>query len=583
MARSTGAFSQVGVRFLRSFFRLPADLPKHTRVVALMGILLVVFTVVIALVFALSNLWLSSSWGAGVIARKVEQKAGIPMEIGSARWSPWAGLSLKDVTVELPSEYELDAAGKPLGAPMDKPLSKPIVSVAKVQVLPYWPRFFRGKLELKKVTVDRPHIHVSIEMLAAMAQRYQLPAVSPKVAESEVDKSKVKDTAKKAQQSKGEENPAMKSDTAKSPEVSPKKAAADVATRTPQPQSRPQSQAGKQVAAKKAVMKALTMEQPLWLEIRDAEVIVVSVKQQLEVLSLKEVSIEAPVFGDDAEGVIKIGKTVLLGESYPHQVQEVIKWEKPFLSIGGDSLAQLGLELGFKTDFEARLLLRRGRPKATGFDFSLGVDQQSPLEWNMFKQWAVVAEVEKMSVRLTGKGALFNPLAWRGSLLVEAEHVRTSELHGKQSIDIDEVYVPALFSGGQLRWSGVRVIGEDLAVLGNGSVGSSGKVLAVTRLVVSPEIAEEVTRALHGAMIPGGGHRWWKDLDTPDRQIRDIVLSGDLRRPMINVSSRYEDIAVSIVLEKIRTFIRREMHEEGKVLQAVPNHEIFRNKAYENH
>ena len=146
-----------------------------------------------------------------------------------------------------------------------------------------------------------------------------------------------------------------------------------------------------------------------------------------------------------------------------------------------------------------------------------------------------------------------------------ASDLSVIEKHGGHQVHFDELSIPAVFQQGTLRWSSARMIGEDLSILGNGQVSVRQGVTAVSRVVVSPEIAAELRRAMFGA-IGGksiGWAAWWEDLDTPDRKYRDIYLTGDLHDPQVDLGKNHGELPLWNTLASTLQFIRVEMKEEG--------------------
>jgi len=119
--------------------------------------------------------------------------------------------------------------------------------------------------------------------------------------------------------------------------------------------------------------------------------------------------------------------------------------------------------------------------------------------------------------------------------------------------------------------------------LGNGRVSVGDGVLCVTRLVVSPEVAQMLSRGLHGSGLAGYKSRWWEDLDTPDRKVRDLLISGSLTDPVVDAGHLHESQPVGEIVGSTLNFIREEMKEEGKELAPVPNKELLNKKKNEDH
>lgn len=521
---------------MRAFFKKWIQVFNAWSAWGRVGFLLVCAVLITVFVFVGSNLWLSSSWGCDTAARHLKQRTGLDWEVGSASWSPWNGFIVNNVKLLQPEELQ-------------DSLKQPLVSVEKMQVKPYWRKLLKGKVELSEVLVDQPDITVSIEMLVAMASQYRAPlkAAKPLV-------TKPKSTGGKTSQKEVDK---QVSKPLKKAEVQPK-------SKKP---------------AKKVIAQRPPVGLPVWLKVNDAKLKVISISQKLEFLSLSGLSLDTPVFGEDSEGWLEIGELRVSDQLLVDGVKQKIQWQRPFLKIQNNELELLGLDV----QQQSQLMMRRGSPKATGFKFTFNVKPQPLDELHLLERFGMVLDADQVAGVVKGMGAVFNPLSWRGSVLLDGTNFHVKERHGGHRIEFDEVYAPAVLNRGQLKWSGLRAIGDDISILGNGGLSSSGEVLAVTRLVASPEVAAHLQRAMFGAMIPNVTRSWWGNLDTPDRKMRDVILSGHMSNPMVDITRKHEFVPLKDIVNKTKSFITREMKEEGKVLQPSSNHEMFKSEAHENH
>lgn len=527
--------------------------------------------VVTFLLFVFSNLFLSSSWGGDVVARRLEKRLGLECDVGAASWSPWRGVIVKEVVIQQPVELR--------GF-----LNKPLASVSEVQVIPYWSKLLKGKVEASQVTVVQPELTISLEMLSAVASKYnQSNAVRKGALKEEPKRANVpgKDKRPKDKPSGTSED----SGEPRVPEVSEPRVvgnpARNLVKKSEGKQVSLQKNSKKQVTKKAQtdLVNELPVELPLWLKVEEAQLNIVSVSERVELLTLSSVSLNAPIFGEDADGVLKIGELKALGQVFGEKVEEELQWRRPFLKLSDDHLNLLGLDIMH----QSQVMMRRGQPRAAAFQILVELKEQPLREQRLLEEFAIVLAGEKVSGSVKVGGGLFAPLSWRGAMLGSAQNFYVEELHGGHRIQFDDVRAPAVFNRGQLRWGGLRLIGEDVAILGNGHLSSSGEILAVTRLVVSPEVAYEINAAMNGAMIPGVSHSWWKNLDTPDRKVRDVTLYGHVADPAVDLTKKYQFLSLWDVLGKMKEFARREMFEEGKVLQPRQNHEMFSNQAHESH
>ena len=189
---------------------------------------------------------------------------------------------------------------------------------------------------------------------------------------------------------------------------------------------------------------------------------------------------------------------------------------------------------------------------------------------------ALDVKAENLSGRFQAAGSMTKLMSWRSSMVMLSNNITVSEKHGGRQLHFDELSLPAIFQQGQLNWQSARVVGEDVALLGNGQISFRHGANTVTRFVVSPEVAAELRAAMIGAGLISR-RPWWKDLDTPDRKYRDLHVRGNLKSPSIDLSSKHEDLPLWQTLAEVLDFIRVEMSEEGVALQPLPNEEIFNN------
>jgi hypothetical protein len=95
----------------------------------------------------------------------------------------------------------------------------------------------------------------------------------------------------------------------------------------------------------------------------------------------------------------------------------------------------------------------------------------------------------------------------------------------------------------------MKMLGEDVSILGNGRVSMRGGMVSVTRIVASPEVAEVIEKSLSRAGMVE--KRWWYDMYTPDRKVRDLIVSGSILNPLIDVGPRHARLPLSHLLNLI--------------------------------
>jgi len=237
-----------------------------------------------------------------------------------------------------------------------------------------------------------------------------------------------------------------------------------------------------------------------------------------------------------------------------------------------------------KAHYAAKFLMNPRSMRQIPFSFQFAVNPQTLMKIPELEKLAFQLKAQNIAAKGDVTGLLASPRTWRGEMIALADHVTLTENHGGRDVVFDQVQIPARLQNGRVSWNGVKLIGEDVSLLGNGEVSPSGGLLAVTRLVVSPEVAKMLSRGISGAGIAPGSV-WWQNLDTPDRKVRDLTISGDFQNLVIDAGFKKREILLLPLLQSTVGFIREEMHEEGKDLEPILRKKEMKGKehSYENH
>ena len=430
---------------------------------------------------------------------------------------------------------------------LEDDLQEPLIDVASINAKPYWGQLLRGKARFREVIIDSPECVFPVEVLAHLAAGMNNEAVAVSD-EPEVKPAAVQKNEKS--KAKPKEKLQTKSDTLN---PKPKKPAKKKEAKKPQEVKKPERPpAGL----------------PMRVSVKGASVRVVSETKDADLFSITGIEFDLPVFGEDEEGEIKLGEIKVPGMQAIQSVRQKVEWKRPYLQMGQENLALGGVNM----KWGAQMGLSRGLP----FLVDVVIEPQTIEHVELLDRVALDVKAENLSGRFQAAGSMTKPMSWRSSMVMLSNNITVSEKHGGRQLHFDELSLPAIFQQGQLNWQSARVVGEDVAFLGNGQISFRHGANTVTRLVVSPEVAAE----LHSAMVGAGlvnWRGWWKDLDTPDRKYRDLHVRGNLKSPSIDLSSKHEDLPLWQTLAEVLDFIRVEMSEEGVALQPLPNEEIFNN------
>lgn len=501
------------------------------------------FVLAVLLGYGASNLWLCSGWGTGMAEDKLKGRTGFDWEIDSMTWSPWNGLTVNDARMLQPEE---------LRTTMDQPL----LSVERIRVQPYWTQLLRGRARAREIQVDAPEVMVTVEMLTSMASRMPHSGVV-----SSPSPGPVRPPAP------GARNPVPAP-------VTPGGTVPGGDRKVPQP-----SKGAPAPPAEPKVKPRPSAGLPTRVRVTGAKVDVVSVSKGLKLFHADSISVDLPVFGEDAGGMIKVGAIEIPGVPRITDLEQNLVWKRPYLEVEKQTVEIGGVEV----QFLSQVGMGKNALGQYPFLFDCVIPAQSLKSAQWFERLALEVSADKLTGRLRVNGSLLKPMTWRADMLLAGVDVRVKEKHGSHDVGFDAVYLPAVFRQGQLRWNSARMIGEDISILGNGQIAVGGGVLFVTRFVTSPEVAAMLTRGLNGSKVVTIGAKWWRDLDTPDRKVRDLLVSGSLADPVIDAGSKNSSLSVWQLVSATLDFVRDEMKEEGKELPPLPNGKMLQTKNNENH
>lgn len=517
------------------------------------------FFVAVWVLFGVSNLLLATRPVAGWFEGQISRRASVDCEVGRISWSPWNGVTLHGFRL---AQIE--------GVTWEEEM----VSVERVRILPYWFSLMRGRLQLREVELVRPEGAVALETLAMLSRpparvvaardggaqsgKGTSPALAPQPGRSVSGSEDSKRGGAQPVRAGGEKQAGRQGDGVKKRQ--PGKGAARDGERVDD-----RGEAGL----------------PLRLWVREGRLrlissapgsapgsVLSSVLSSVlgsELVCLDGVELSLDLLGEDSTGQLKLGQIRVGDRVVAEGVEQDLIWRRPLLEWRSGSREMEGLT------FQARLrwaldgdLFSKGVGTVgrMPFHFEVALGPQSVSGLPELERLGIRGAAERVEGRLSCSGLLRHPSSWRGAISLAGRQVRVSERHGGRDVIFDDLQVPLVFSARAAQWGGLRVVGEDVAILGNGRVSRDEGVVAVTRLVVSPEVAELVSRGLHGAGLSVNGQRWWQDLDTPDRKMRDILIWGPLIDPVIDLGPKHEAAPLRACVGRWLGFVRQEMDEQ---------------------
>jgi len=429
--------------------------------------------------FFLSNLWLALPWGREWIAGKITARTGLSARIDGATWSPWAGISLEGVAIDRPLSMKGCTA-------------EPLLHVASIHAMPVWKACLQRRLEFQSVEVDSPRAVVPIGLLArpAPVQVPVVPAVPAAVAVTPVPA-----IIPRANGSSGGP-PLVAPFTIAEPDPAPPQTAVSPVAVERIPDHLPPLPPGHTGAT-------------AWLNIRSGSFSLVTNGENHPLVELSGIHANIPVGGDAADSEAVIASITAFGETVTADVHLPLRWESPMFQLG-----PLDQELaGLPCRFAAKTALVPALPLQFEMDLS-GKEKRS---WCLPGGFQLEASGVRAVMRFSG--LLSTPATWQGECLAESGLCSASEKN-HAPYDFDHGRMLAILRGGVLTCGDLRLVGDNLSLLGNGTLLADGREAAVVRVVAEPSVAKTISDRLERA----GRSMAFGQLGTPDRLASDLVL-----------------------------------------------------------
>lgn len=463
-----------------------------------------------------SNLWLLSPWGRGMAERELSQRTGLEWEVGSMTWSPWNGFSIRSSRVIVSGES-----------------AQPVATITRISIQPYWNALFRGQLSLRELTIVEPDIELPLELLTAIPApreiKDRLPPEPPALAAA----------------------PAQT--TPETPPPPPAASLADYAQVAKPPVLGSQILAQQKQALEKPAPVAAQRPEPGLpgrVRIQDARMRLYSASKETNLCTVQSLSLDLPVSGDDAKGYVEVAGMQVSGLGKLADFKQEVAWKRPRLEV-----EEREIDLG-----ELKLVIRvqlgiQNSKNPLPFLIDMAIKPQQVEQLASLEQKSMHVSAGLLAGRFRMLGILGNPLTWRAEALLVGERVTVQPGRGRPRVTFDAMYFPVVLQRGKLHLVGYKMLGEDLSILGNGRLSMCGGLVSVTRLVASPEVAEALEKSLRRAGMADSW--WWYNMGTPDRKVRDIVVSGSILEPVIDAGPQHAAMP-------LRQLIRLIMQPEEK-------------------
>ena len=461
--------------------------------------------------------------------KELGQRTGLEWQVGSITWSPWRGVTLTSARVLVPGES-----------------GHPLATINKITLRPHWKALLRRQLSVRELAVIEPVIELPLELLTALPPesevRDKLPPEPPALAAM-------------PQQASPAPPPSTASLADYAQVVKPPTLGSRVLAQQQPTMEKPAPGAVERPAA----------GLPTRIRIKDASIRLFSTSREMDLCTVKKLSVDMPVAGEDAEGYVQVAGMHVSGIGALPDFRQAVAWKRPRLEI-----EERELDLG-----EVKLVMRvqlgiQNSKNPLPFLIDMVIKPQKVEPLASLKKKSMHASAELLAARFRMLGMLGSPLSWRAEAILVGEGVTMQAGRGRPRVTFDVIYFPVVLHQGKLHLMGFKMLGEDLSVLGNGRLSMRGGLISVTRLVASPEVAEVMEKSFKRAGM--ADNWWWYNMGTPDRKVRDLVISGSIFEPVIDAGPQH---ATMPLRQLIRLIMQpaKDLQEDAPLLQPQPGDE----------
>ncbi len=410
------------------------------------------------LLLGLGNVVLATPWMKHRVAAAIQRRCGLEAEVGSMTVTPWGGAEIGELRLLQP---------EPLRAVLDRP----VLDVRSIRVVPRWRPLFRGDLQIEEIRVEHPQGAVAVEMLASLAGSMKGPPATPPAVIAAADP--VAPVAGSAAPAPAGGEPVVPAPASPQPPAIGLPKAPEESVPAPPPAP----------AAVPGVPRDTS-----WLVIEEGDVDFYLGGRKAG--SLSGFGGRIPVKGRPATGSITLGAAGLFGREIVSGAKLSLDWADPTLRVLPAELVVAGVKL----QVQALAGLMHGIP--------VEMEIRAPEQAADLGALMPGSRAEFLNGGIRAQGFLAVPATWQGFAAFESRHLALAT--GAQTLLFGEASGHLLVQGGSVSCPELRVIGESVSFLGNGSFHGGEGITLVLRAVMPPELAESWRRRAGqaGATVP---------------------------------------------------------------------------------
>lgn len=439
---------------------------------------LLVFLAVPLFLWGLLNLVFSTAWGTGFLERQIEARLGLPCQIESVTWSPWAGVQVRSFRI-LTSE--------------DSSEKGDILQISEIAIDPSWTSMIKGQKKWERLEMRDLSGAISLEQLGRIFSRYQKRRPAMVLAQSSSDPALTKNEEKAPVPDGSMKNPEQPEKSKGMPEKVPERN--DQFT---EKESQPVDDFEGTVVVKNANYRVYSERSPK-----------VSVQ-------ISDVNGEVPMWGKERAGELRVGKLEFADQFAEGSLTFPLRWSDRYLRLDKYTEKLFGLNV----EITAAFRLVEGIP--AGLQINLP-DQDVDLT-PIFLEGNSPVEIGQISSANSLQGYLFNPGSFRGTSLTLFSDLVFHDPRDGGGTRFDRGSASLKVTSAGLVADDIRAVGEEDAILMNGFATAGGEAAATMRIVSSPERADSHEKRIRMAS-PSLTFNY-QPLITPDREYRDIRIEA---------------------------------------------------------
>lgn len=421
----------------------------------------------------LLNGYFLTSFGTGMIEKKISERLRVECRIEGVNWWPWSGITISGLRLLAPEGCGQDGG---------------LLEVDEIVVDPSWSSIFAGKKRWESMEIQGVRIDLSLEALRAVIAKFEvttLPEVEVSKVEDQVVEGSGQAVQQPAEEGKSEVKTSGKEEESKRDQSVEKK-------------SEPEDDFEGRVVFSDVSIRLYSLRQP---------------ELAVEASGL---SGEVPLWGVEREGEVKLERLDFGGRLREESLEWMVGWRDGNVLLAPTLKKIFGIEM--KISGAVRI--------TSGFPFGFQVElpeQDSDLS-PIFMYRASPLEIVGLKSRNVLRGYLLSPTGFVGTSRTSFNRMVFNDLTNGGDTTFERGNARLKLSAAGIVAEEVRAIGDDDAILMNGFMTFGGAAAATVRIVSSPEQA-----GAHENRVKLGGEGLtlaFEELVTPDRRYRDLRIEA---------------------------------------------------------